>query len=51
MPEVALFDILQVIETKYMSEFANPKGWLKDTLLSDFDWLGQRQLLPSSLQL
>jgi hypothetical protein len=39
-----LFEIHQVIESQYTSEFANPKGWLKDTLVLNFDWVGQKMI-------
>jgi hypothetical protein len=53
MPSHSLFDIHQVIESQHKSQlatpkdtsqFATPKGWLKDTLVLKFDWVGQKTI-------
>jgi hypothetical protein len=41
MPAYSLFDIHQVIESQHKSQFATSKGWLKETLVLKFDWVGE----------
>ena len=39
MPGDTLFDIHQVIESHFKSDFVYPRGWLKELLFQKFEWV------------